>query len=76
MSTSEGQSLADQYGCPFFETSAARRQCVDEIFHEIIREVRKFESRRDNELSKKHKKGFRQCLKQIKNWATQKNTKT
>ncbi|XP_067928611.1 ras-like protein RAS2 [Watersipora subatra] len=66
----EGQALADQYGCPFFESSAARRQGVDEIFHQIIRQVRKTERVKYNEMTKKHKNGgFRQCLKQIKNWA-------
>ncbi|KAF6023691.1 Ric [Bugula neritina] len=69
VSTAEGQALATQYGCPFFESSAARRQYVDEIFHQIIREVRKFELARDSEVGKKHRSGFRQCLRQIRNWA-------
>ena len=70
VSTAEGQALAEQYNCPFFESSAARRQGVDEVFHQIIRQVRKTEQVRYHELTKKHKNGgFRQCLKQIRNWA-------
>lgn len=70
VSTAEGQALADQYSCPFFESSAARRQCVDEVFHEIIRQVRKVEQVGHNEMTRKHKTGgFRQCLRQIRNWA-------
>lgn len=36
----EGQALAQQFGCPFFETSAALRHFVDDAFHTLIREIR------------------------------------
>ena len=43
MSREEGQRLADQLGAPFFETSAVLRQCVDESFHGLVREIRRKE---------------------------------
>ena len=36
--------MAKEFGCPFFETSAALRHNVDEIFSEIVRCIRKKES--------------------------------
>ncbi|EEB15632.1 GTP-binding protein Rit2, putative [Pediculus humanus corporis] len=36
----EGLTLAQQFGCPFFETSAALRHFVDDAFHTLIREIR------------------------------------
>ena len=38
---SEGQALAQQFNCPFFETSAKDHVNVDECFRELVREVRK-----------------------------------
>lgn len=35
--------LAEQLGAPFFETSAVSRQCVDDVFHGVVREIRKKE---------------------------------
>ncbi|KAH3834274.1 GTP-binding protein Rit2-like [Dreissena polymorpha] len=43
VSTEEGRRLAEQLGAPFFETSAVNRQCVDDVFHGIVREVRQKE---------------------------------
>lgn len=36
----EGHALAQQFGCPFFETSAALRLFVDDAFHTLVREIR------------------------------------
>ncbi|XP_063613812.1 GTP-binding protein Rit2-like [Penaeus indicus] len=41
VSTEEGQALAQSMGCPFFETSAALRQYVDDAFHMLVREIRR-----------------------------------
>eukprot|EP00011_Vannellida_sp_DIVA3-517-6-12_P010126 CAMPEP_0114611720 /NCGR_PEP_ID=MMETSP0168-20121206/4261_1 /TAXON_ID=95228 ORGANISM="Vannella sp., Strain DIVA3 517/6/12" /NCGR_SAMPLE_ID=MMETSP0168 /ASSEMBLY_ACC=CAM_ASM_000044 /LENGTH=200 /DNA_ID=CAMNT_0001822701 /DNA_START=193 /DNA_END=795 /DNA_ORIENTATION=+ len=38
----EGEALAAEFGCPFFETSAKDHINVDECFRELVREVRRF----------------------------------
>jgi len=40
VSTEEGEALAKQLGCPFFETSAALRHFVDDAFHTLVKEIR------------------------------------
>lgn len=37
--TNEGATLASEWGCPFFETSAKSKRNVDELFAEIVRET-------------------------------------
>ena len=44
VSTREGEAMAKEFGCPFFETSAALRQNVDEVFYEIVRCIRRKEN--------------------------------
>ena len=38
--TADGKALADHFGCPFYETSAKERWNVDEIFEDVVREIR------------------------------------
>ena len=38
--TREGEALAEKFGCPFYETSAAHRRHVDDVFHTLVREIR------------------------------------
>lgn len=40
--THEGQALAKHFGCPFIETSAKQRMNVDEAFHNLVREIRRY----------------------------------
>lgn len=40
VSTEEGKHLATQFGCPFYETSAALRHYIDDAFYTLIREIR------------------------------------
>lgn len=35
----EGRALADEWGCPFMETSAKRKATVDDLFAEIVRQM-------------------------------------
>lgn len=52
--TAEGHSLSQKFGCAFFETSAAHRKHVDEVFHTLVREIRKHqqhEETKEQELS-------------------------
>ena len=38
----EGEDLARQFGCAFIETSAKSRINVDNAFHNIVREIRRY----------------------------------
>jgi len=41
VTTVEGQNLAKQFNCPFMESSAKTRVNVEEVFFELVREIRK-----------------------------------
>lgn len=41
VTTAEGQALAKTFGCPFMESSAKTRVNVEEVFFELVREIRK-----------------------------------
>lgn len=41
VSKEEGATLAREFSCPFFETSAAYRYYIDDVFHALVREIRK-----------------------------------
>ncbi|XP_014213190.1 ras-like protein rasG isoform X2 [Copidosoma floridanum] len=43
VSTEEGKTLSDHLGCPFFETSAAFRQFIDDAFYSLVRQIREKE---------------------------------
>ncbi|XP_028912229.1 GTP-binding protein Rit1 isoform X2 [Ornithorhynchus anatinus] len=43
VSHEEGAALAREFGCPFFETSAAYRYYIDDVFHALVREIRRRE---------------------------------
>ncbi|KAJ7593481.1 ras-like protein [Mycena floridula] len=38
----EGRDLAKQFGCKFIETSVKQRINVDEAFHNLVREIRRY----------------------------------
>ena len=40
VTTEEGKSQADEWGIPFFETSAKTRKNVEEVFYQLVREIR------------------------------------
>lgn len=40
VSKEEGAALAREFNCPFYETSAALRHYIDDIFHAMVREIR------------------------------------
>jgi len=42
VSKQEGEALARQFNCKFIETSAKLRINVDEAFHNIVREIRRY----------------------------------
>ncbi|KAG8430265.1 hypothetical protein GDO86_018120 [Hymenochirus boettgeri] len=43
VSKEEGVSLSREFNCPFFETSAAFRYYIDDVFHALVREIRRKE---------------------------------
>jgi len=59
VATQEGSSLAASFGAPFYESSAKTRVNVDEIFHAIVREIRK--DRSPNSVGKPKAKA-KKCL--------------
>lgn len=64
MTPEEGKALAQQWDCPFYETSAALRHFVDDVFHALVREIRK--RRRAEMLALEKKKKKRNRGKRIK----------
>ncbi|XP_026473465.1 GTP-binding protein Rit2-like isoform X2 [Ctenocephalides felis] len=42
--TEEGKALGQQFGCPFYETSAALRHNIDDAFYALVREIRRKEA--------------------------------
>lgn len=40
--STEGEALAQSFGCKFIETSAKSRINVDTAFHDLVREIRRF----------------------------------
>lgn len=59
VSQEEGQALARQYGCPFFETSATLRYYVDDTFHTLVREIRRKEKERLQAVNRQQHKSSR-----------------
>ncbi|CAB1320892.1 unnamed protein product [Coregonus sp. 'balchen'] len=44
VSVEEGKELAREFQCPFFETSAAFRYYIDEVFAALVRQIRQREA--------------------------------
>lgn len=59
VSTEEGQALARQFNCQFFETSAALRHFVDDVFHALVRQIRLKEKEGFSWTPDKTRKGSR-----------------
>lgn len=51
----EGLALAREFSCPFFETSAAYRYYIDDVFHALVREIRRKEKEAVLAMEKKSK---------------------
>ena len=57
MSTSEGSNKSKKWRVPFFETSAKTAKNVQEMFHQIVREIKTFVQVDEAPKKKKKKKG-------------------
>lgn len=42
MLSTEGERMAQAWGCPFIETSAKSRLNVEDAFYETVREIRRY----------------------------------
>lgn len=60
-----GEDLAKQYNCLFLETSAKKKINCTEVFHELVKEIRKKEKKNHN--FKEEKKSFWKELKSLCN---------
>jgi len=45
------KALADKFNCSFYETSAAQRRHVDDVFHSLVREIRARDVKHDTKVS-------------------------
>lgn len=43
--------MAREFNCPFLETSAKTRENVDEVYFELIKEIRRYDSKKKSEQS-------------------------
>ncbi|GLV40610.1 Ras-related protein interacting with calmodulin [Carabus blaptoides fortunei] len=62
VTTEEGKTLARQFGCPFYETSAALRHYIDDAFHTLVREIRNKERQKSGAVpsgTKPHSRWWR-----------------
>lgn len=55
VSKEEGSALAREFNCPFFETSAAYRYYIDDVFHALVREIRRKEKEAVMAMERKSK---------------------
>ncbi|NXL18354.1 RIT1 protein, partial [Setophaga kirtlandii] len=55
VSKEEGSALAREFSCPFFETSAAFRYYIDDVFHALVREIRRKEKEAVMAMERKSK---------------------
>jgi len=63
VSTEEGQTLAEEWKCPFFETSAKKKLNNVDAFYEVVREIQRCQRQEneDNIDKKKKKNKFPKC---------------
>lgn len=51
VTTKEGQDMARVFNCPYLEASAKTRENVDECYFELIKEIRRFDSKKKSDTS-------------------------
>ncbi len=57
----EGTELAASYGCPWMETSALARIRCEDGFYELVREIRKDTTPRQQQRQGQKKSGGMKC---------------
>ena len=61
VSQDEGRKLAEEFGCPWMETSAKARIRVEDAFYELVREIRKDQASNPARAAPKKKKNKGGC---------------
>nr|XP_015224313.1 PREDICTED: ras-related protein Ral-A-like [Lepisosteus oculatus] len=56
VSVEEGRGLAREFQCPFFETSAAFRYYIDEVFAALVRQIRQREKEAVSAVERKSRR--------------------
>lgn len=54
VSHEEGTALANKFGCPYIETSAAHRKHVDDVFHTLVREIKRHQAKGNKDDSEQN----------------------
>ena len=62
VSTSEGEKLAESWGCPFFEVSAKTNLRVEDVFHQAVLEWLRFKDPSSLPLSNDNEAKKRKCI--------------
>lgn len=58
VSSMEGSELARRFNCPFRETSAKQRIRVDDIFFEVVREIRRMNKEQEGRSKNSQRESF------------------
>jgi small GTP-binding protein len=70
VSTEEGQKMAEEFGCPFLESSAKNNENVTAAFFQLIREIDRYRESRllkiEDVKKKKEEKSCVACKKKLK----------
>jgi GTPase KRas protein len=62
VSFDQGQTLAQDWGCPFFEASAKAKINNEECFYEVVREIIKIEEEKEKEKGGSSSSGRKRCF--------------
>lgn len=62
VSFDQGQTLAQDWGCPFFEASAKAKINNEECFYEVVREIMKIEEEKQKEKGGPNSSGKKRCF--------------
>ena len=62
VSFDQGQTLAQEWGCPFFESSAKAKINNEECFYAVVREVRKMDEEASSGKGKGEGRGSKRCF--------------
>ena len=62
VSFDQGQGLAQEWGCPFFEASAKAKINNEECFYEVVREIMRIEEEKNKGNNGPNGNGRKRCF--------------